>query len=78
VPIWKYKSIEDMPEAWAMNRHVPVGTRIRAMMTLGNYAGPLGIPSGVAKFRSIEELQADRQRYEQERIARLRAARELK
>lgn len=38
---------------------------------------PVGtcIPRGVRKFRSIEEAQAERERYEQERIDRLRAAR---
>ena len=73
MPVWKYRSIEEMPEAWVMNRNVPLGRRIRAMMSLGHYAGPLNMPRGVKKFRSIEELQADRHKYEQERIARIRA-----
>jgi hypothetical protein len=42
------------------------------MMSIGNYAGPLGMPRGVRKYRSIEEMNADRDRYEQERIDRIR------
>lgn len=61
-----------MPEAWVMNRHVPLGRRLRSLMTLHPYAGPLEMPRGVRKFRSIEELQADRRRYEGLRIERLR------
>lgn len=73
MPVWKYKSIEEMPEAWEMNRHVPLGRRIRGLMRMGNLVEPLQMPRGVRKFRSIEELQADRHKYEQERIARIRA-----
>lgn len=73
MPVWKYRSIEEMPEAWVMNRHIPLGRRIRALMSMGDLAGPLGMPRGVVKFRSIEDLQADRQRYEQARIERIRA-----
>lgn len=73
MPVWKYRSIEEMPEAWEMNRHVPLGRRIRGLMSMGELIEPLGIPRGVKKFRSIEEMQADRQKYEQERIARIRA-----
>jgi hypothetical protein len=77
VGVWKYRSIEEMPEAWVQNADVPVGRRIRSMMRIGNYAGPLGIPRGVRKFRSFEELCADRQQYEQQRIdaIRIRGAR---
>jgi hypothetical protein len=78
MPIWKYRSIEEMPEAWTMNRHVPLGRRIRAVMSLAPISGPLRIPRGVRKFRSFEELSADRHKYEQERIARIRARNELK
>jgi hypothetical protein len=41
---------------------------------------PVGtcIPRGVRKYRSIEEANADRDRWEQERVDRLRAARARK
>lgn len=73
MPVWKYRSVEEMPEAGVMNRHVPLGRRIRALMSMGNFAEPLDMPRGVTKFHSLEELQADRDRYEQERIDRIRA-----
>lgn len=76
MPVWKYKSIDEMPEAWVQNAGVPVGSRIRSMMRMGNYAGSLNMPRGVTKFRSFEDLCADRLKYEQERIARIRASRE--
>ena len=75
MPVWKYRSIEETPEAWEMKRGQPLGPRIRAVLSLAPIAGPLGIPRGVRKFRSIEEMTAERDRYEQERAARLRAAR---
>lgn len=72
MPVWKYRRIEDMPEAWEMNAHVPVAQRMRSMRRFfGTLPGPLGIPRGVQKFRSSEELWADRERYEDARIARL-------
>jgi len=73
VPVWKYRSVEEMPEAWTMNLHLPAGIRIRSLMKLHDYAGPLEMPRGVQKFQSVEELQADREQYEQERIERIRA-----
>ena len=79
MPVWKYRRIEDMPEAWEMNAHVPIGRRIRSMRRFfGTLPGPLNMPRGVHKFRSFEELVADRDRYEQERIDRIRAGRARK
>lgn len=78
MPIWKYRSIEEMPEAWTMNRQVPLGRRIRAVMSLASMTEPLGIPRGVTKYRSIEEMSADRRRYESARVARIRARRTSK
>jgi hypothetical protein len=78
MPIWKYRRVEDMPEAWTMKRGVPLGRRIRAILSLAPIAGPLGMPRGVRKFHSIEELAADRYKYEQARIARIRARKDPK
>jgi hypothetical protein len=36
---------------------------------------PLNMPKGVHKFRSIEEMNAFKERYENERIATIRAQR---
>jgi hypothetical protein len=73
MPVWKYRSAEEMPEAWTMNRHVPLGRRIRAVMSLAKISGPLNMPRGVQKFHSIEEMADDRRKYESARIARIRA-----
>jgi hypothetical protein len=73
MPVWKYRSIEEMPDAWTVRRDLPLGRRIRAVLGVIRIAGPLGIPRGVKKFHSIEELFADRRRYESARIARIRA-----
>ncbi|MEO8383386.1 MAG: hypothetical protein ABI779_27265 [Acidobacteriota bacterium] len=73
MPVWKYKRVEDMPEAWAMKGDVPLGRRIRAVLSLGPIAGPLRMPRGVRKYRSIEEANADRDHWEQERVDRIQA-----
>jgi hypothetical protein len=75
MPVWKYRSVEEMPEAWEMDRGIPLGQRIRAVLRLGALQEPLAMPRGVYKFRSFEELVADRDRYEQLRIERIRAKR---
>ena len=75
MPVWKYRRIEDMPEAWAMKRDVPLGRRIRAVLSLSPIAGPLHVPRGIRKYRSIEEANVDRDRWEQERVDRIRATR---
>ncbi|HEX8253583.1 MAG TPA: hypothetical protein VF846_10565 [Thermoanaerobaculia bacterium] len=72
MPVWKYKHIGDMPEAWTVNRHMPLGGRIRAMLSMTPIAGSLNMPRGVSKFRSLDDLAADRARYERARIHRIR------
>ena len=72
MPVWKFRSAEEMPEAWVMNRNIPLGRRIRAVLSLNPIAGPLNMPRGVRRFRSIDEMAAERRVYEQERIARIR------
>jgi hypothetical protein len=78
MPVWKYRSVEEMPAPSEMKRDVPLGRRIRAVLSLGPIAGPIRMPRGVRKYRSIEEANADRDRWEQERVDRLRAARSRK
>lgn len=78
MPVWKYRSVEEMPEAWTMNRHVPLEERIRAVMSLAPISGPLNIPRGVTKYRSLQEMKAARDRYEAARIERLRIERQPK
>ena len=72
MPVFKYRSVEEMPETWQHFGDRNRAGRMRAIFRLGGIAGSLHIPRGVAKFRSFDELAADRERYEQQRIARTR------
>jgi hypothetical protein len=78
MPVYKYRRVEDMPEAWEHFGDRNRAGRIRAVLRMARAAGPLGLPRGVTKFRSIEEMSADRERYEQERIDRVRSSRSRK
>jgi hypothetical protein len=78
MPVWKYRNIGEMPDVWKLHKKVAVGRRARAILRMGVIAGPLGIPRGVHKFHSIEELGADRRRYERDRVARIRTKRAQK
>ncbi len=78
MPVWKYRSIEETPEAWEMMRHVPLGRRMRAIFRVGGLAEPLNMPRGVHKYHSIEEANAHREIYERARIARIRTRNERK
>ena len=73
MPVYKYRRIEDMPETWEHFGDRNRGGRLRAALTFARYAGPLGIPRGVFRFRSVDDLAADRARYEQARIERIRS-----
>jgi hypothetical protein len=78
MPVYKYRRVEDMPEAWEYFGNRNRAGRLRAVLRFARLAGNLQIPRGVAKFRTIEEHSADRERYEQERVDRVRALRERK
>jgi hypothetical protein len=74
MPVWKYRSIDEMPEAWEMKSvDASLGRRIRAVLSLTRGIPPLNVPRGVRKFRSIEELHADRDRWEQARVDLIRS-----
>jgi hypothetical protein len=77
MPVHKYRSVEDMPDAAlkydAGDPRIP--RAIRALWRFSEAAlGDVGtcIPRGVRKYRSIEEANADRDRYESERMQRIR------
>ena len=73
MPVYKYRRIEDMPEAWEHFGDRNRGGRLRAVLGFARYAGSLGIPRGVFRFHSIDDLAADRAHYEQARIDRIRS-----
>lgn len=83
MPVTKYRSVEEMPDvALRYDAGDPaIPHRIRYLWRLSEaLLGAVGtcIPRGVRKYRSIEEAQADRDRWESERVARIRALRDRK
>ena len=80
MPVHKYRSVEDMPDpALKHDRGDPaIPRKIRYLWRLSEaLLGDVGtcIPRGVRKYRSIEETNADRDRWEKERGDRVRAQR---
>ena len=62
-----------MPELWLEAGDPRLARKFQvACQTGAALAGSLGIPRGVRKFRSIDDLVADREQFEDARIARLR------
>lgn len=80
MPVHKYRSVEEMPDA-ALRYDAGdprIARSIRYLWHLSDaLLGDVGtcIPRGVRKYRSIEEADADRDRWEQERVDRIRANR---
>lgn len=77
MPVFKYRRVEDMPDAALL---VDAGDprivrKIRYLWALSSKLCKLYIPRGVRKYRSIEEMSADRDRWESARIQRIRAER---
>ncbi|HEX7153949.1 MAG TPA: hypothetical protein VF618_20840 [Thermoanaerobaculia bacterium] len=83
MPVRKFRSIEEMNRdvRWAETGDPSIPRRIAQLWDFSErLLGDVGtcIPRGVRKYRSVEEAQADRDRWEQERVDRLRARREQK
>jgi len=73
----KYRSIEEMNRdpQWLPAGDPSIPQRIRRLWRLSDLLlRPVGtcIPRGVRKYSSIEEANLDRDRWEQERVDRLR------
>jgi hypothetical protein len=62
MPVFKYRSIEEMPEASQHFEDRNRGGRLRFVIETIRFAPPRRLPRGVQKFRSLEELEADRDR----------------
>jgi hypothetical protein len=83
MPVHKYRRVEDMPDA-ALQHDAgdpAIPRKIRYLWELSEaLLSPVGtcIPRGVRKYRSVEEARADRDRWESERIHRLRVERQPK
>lgn len=78
MPVWKFRTMEEAERAlWTTSSDPALPRRIRAHWRR-SLAAPLGGPRGVLLYRSVEDAQADRDRWEAARIDRIRAARETK
>jgi hypothetical protein len=72
MPVWKFRTFEEAERVlWTTSDDPALPGRIRALWRR-SLAGPLGGPRGVLKYRSIEEANADRDRWEAARVNRLR------
>jgi hypothetical protein len=74
MPIYKYRRIEDMPsERWLEPGDPAIVRRMRLVWRMASaLAGPLAFPRGVRKYHSVEEMNAEREAWEDERINRIR------
>jgi hypothetical protein len=77
MPVFKYHTVEEMPDAAL--KYEPgdpaIPRAIRHLWQLSEaLLGDVGtcVPRGVRKYRSIDEANADQDRWEQERITRIR------
>jgi len=79
MPVQKFRTLEGWQaakrEQWLQCDDPRLVPRIRQHWQRWSRLVPLGVTPGVRKYRSIEEAEADRDRWETERVARLRAER---
>ena len=66
MPVKKFRSIEEMDasrrELWCDEPDAAYFQRVADLWELSSHINPRKWPKGVAKFRSLEEAQADRDR----------------
>ena len=77
MPIRKYRTLEEMNREprWLPTGDPSIPRKIRYLWRFSELLlQPVGTcaPRGVRKYRSIEEAAADRDRWEQERVDRIR------
>jgi hypothetical protein len=83
MPVSKYRRVEDMPDVATVHDagDPAIPRKIRSLWRFSaRLLAPVGtcIPRGVRKYRSIEEANEDRERWENERFRRLREIRARK
>jgi hypothetical protein len=65
MPMRKYRSIDDVPDAALRPRHDPANLRIACELSLtAMRLAPRCVPPGVRRFRSIAEASAAREAWE--------------
>lgn len=79
MPVAKFRTLEEWQESkrelWLQCDDPRLRGRIRAHWARWSRLVPLHAPRGVRKYRSSGEADADRERWEQERVDRIRAER---
>jgi hypothetical protein len=82
MPVYKFRTFEEMNEFDRQRRRANdprLFQRIESHWRFVKHVTPpLTIPEGVHKFRSFEEMNAFKEKYEDARIARIRAERAKK
>ncbi len=80
MPVRKFRSIEEMDAAsrdlWSDRLDEAYLERLRRLWRRSAHLSPRIFPKGVIKYRSLEEAQADRDRWLAEHIAHLRQEQE--
>lgn len=76
MPVRKFRSIEEMNAAdddrWLPPGDAKILDRATSFFAMWSSMIPMGAPRGVRKYRTADEADADRERWENERIARIR------
>lgn len=74
MPVYRYKTHEEAHRAlWLEPGDPRIFRRLRALLQLTNWlVGEYIPPRGVFKFRTIEEANAHREAWEQDRINKIR------
>ena len=79
MPLKKFRSVEEMDEhrreLWCDEPDAEYFQRVAELWELSSRTNPRTFPSGVFKYRSLEEAQADRDRLLTEHVRRLRRSR---
>jgi hypothetical protein len=74
MPVYRFRSLDEARRAmWLKPGDPRLEKAIAWVWGLAELPGPTGEPRGVKKFRSIQEANADRKRWETERSQRLQA-----
>jgi hypothetical protein len=70
MPVLKFRTIEEAKSRrrWLSTGDPSIPDQMQYLWQMAGAFGPLCIPRGVRKYRSIEEADADRDRWEQERV----------
>jgi len=75
MPVYRYRSVEEMPERSIEPWDPSIPRRMRFVCGIARLAGPLGVRPGVYKYRSFSELSAAKETWEDARIERIRRER---